>query len=242
MTDVSIGSAPASGSLPYIPPPASTTTSKLLQLDSKIALVFDKAGALDIPATEENLLMLQRQYRFQAALLDALLRGPFKAHVISGDSNSASSASVPSGADMLRSLGGLSEGLCYLALSLGSSDPDSGADLEPALYSVVSGPDSDHLMCMEKRWDLRVRNLRALCVVIREVAMCLLCARMQQSLPLEVREQVYANIEPWSNHTRLIAPSRFPRRHLMLPPVPNELLVRLFGRLVKVYPYSDGLP
>jgi hypothetical protein len=28
----------------------------------------------------------------------------------------------------------------------------------------------------------------------------------------------------------------------MSPPVPNELLVPLFGMLVKVYPYSDGLP
>jgi hypothetical protein len=218
------------------------TTSTLLEPHSKMALVFDKAGALNISATEENLLMLQRQYRFQAALLDALLRGAFEAYGISGDSNSASSASVPSGADMLRSLGGWSYGLCYLALSLESSGTDSGADFEPSLYSVVSGPDLNHLMRMEERWDLRVRNLRALCVVIREVATCLLCAGMHRSLPLELREQVYANIEPWSNHTRLVAPSRFSRRHQISPPVPNELLVPLFGRLVKVYPYSDGLP
>jgi hypothetical protein len=196
MIDVFISSAPASGTLSRLPRPAPTTTSKLLQPDSRMVFVFDKAGALDIPATEENLLMLQRQYRFQAALLDALLRGAFKAHGISGDSNSASSASVPSCANMLRSLGGLSEGLSYLALSLESSGTDSGSDFEPLLYSVVSGPDADHLMRMEERWDLRVRNLRALCVVIREVAMCLVCAGMQRSLPLEVRKQVYANIKP----------------------------------------------
>jgi hypothetical protein len=65
---------------------------------------------------------------------------------------------------------------------------------------------------------------------------------MQQSLPLEVREQVYANIEPWSNYARMVAPSLSPRRHQMCPLVPNELLVPLFGRLVKVYPYPDGLP
>jgi hypothetical protein len=97
-------------------------------------------------------------------------------------------------------------------------------------------------MRMEERWDLRVHNLRALCVVIREVAMCLLCADMQRGLPLEVREHVYANIEPWSNYACLVAPSWLPRQHQMSPPIANELLVPLFGMLVKVYPYSDGLP
>jgi hypothetical protein len=207
------------------PPPLPTAAFELLARHSETPVAHLACGKLDVPAAEKTLRVLQHQYRVHAAMLgEGLLRGAFDALGLSGcDETTGATQSqencvaisrvaavcpVFSGSDALRSLGGYSDGLTYLALSL---DGDSAYSEVEQAHFVLNRPSDRHLGEMQERWALHVGVLGQLTVAFREVKTRLLSDRVTTGLPAEIRDNIYAKLSHWqiddalfaSPHTRL---------------------------------------